>query len=364
MKNPFKFGSVVNEPYFTNRTDEIARIIGILKSENHLILMSPRRYGKSSLIFKAVEQLNRPVIALDIQLVTSTHDLAAQLLKRIYRTYPREKVRQFVKHFRVIPTISLNPVNNSIDINFNPESENLTLIEDVLNLMEKLSRKDKKLIVVFDEFQDLGKIDSALLNQFRSILQHHKMINYIFLGSQESLISEIFEKKSSPFYHFGMVMPLKKIPEIDFEKYLSERFRLITKEYAEISKEILLVSRCHPYYTQQLAYVTWEKVSSEKSVQLLLEDAITELTYSHDNDYERLWVRFNNTDKKLLIGLSQSTSSVLSDKFLRKYDLGASSTAYSSISRLVRDGYIIKNNGDYEIDDPFFSIWIKRRREE
>jgi hypothetical protein len=361
--NPFKFGSIVNEPHFTNRVKEINKVLSILKSENHLILMSPRRYGKSSLIFKVVNQLNRPVLAIDLQLVTSTHDLAAQLLKRLYRIYPTERIRQYVKHFRIIPSISLNPVSNSFDVSFNPESSNLTMIEDVLNLMEKLSKIDKKLIVVFDEFQEITSIDASLLKQFRSIMQHHQKINYVFLGSQESMMRDIFEKKASPFYHFGMLMPLHKIPKIDFEKYLVDGFQSITKENNTIAKEILSVTKCHPYYTQQLAYVAWEKANNKKPDHPIVEKAVSEIIRIHDNDYERIWARFNNTDKKMLIGLSQSSAAALSEKFLREYDLGASSTAFSSLNRLMKSGYVIKGNDINEIDDPFFRLWIRGRRE-
>ncbi len=71
MKNPFKFGTIVDEPYFINRKKEIAKVLSLLGSENHLVVISPRRFGKSSLIFKTVKMVNRPVIAVDMQLVTS-----------------------------------------------------------------------------------------------------------------------------------------------------------------------------------------------------------------------------------------------------------------------------------------------------
>lgn len=81
MKNPFKFGSVVEGDNFTNRIDEIEKIKSILQSDNHLIIISPRRYGKTSLINKIVNELNRPTINFDLQLVTTVEDLSSQLLK-------------------------------------------------------------------------------------------------------------------------------------------------------------------------------------------------------------------------------------------------------------------------------------------
>ncbi len=362
-QNPFKFGSIVDDPFFVNRVKEISRVKSVLNSNNHLIVISPRRFGKSSLIYKVVGQMDRPVIALDLQLITSVEDFAAQLLKRIYRHYPFEKIRQFVKNFQIIPSISLNPVTNDVDISFHPESSSLPMLEDVLNLMEKLSTKRKKIIVVFDEFQEVTRISKELPRRLRSIMQQHNLINYIFLGSQESLIREIFEKKKSPFYHFGLLMPLEKIPEKDFRIYLQKGLKPVVKQDKKVANDIIDFTRCHPYYTQQLAYLVWEILLHQPEKEKPVDQAVSEMIQIHDIDYERLWNSFNKTDKKVMIGLSVSGISPLSDTFNRKYHIGPTSTVYSSIKRLMGTGYITKNKNSYEIDDPFFNSWIKERRE-
>jgi hypothetical protein len=359
--NPFKFGSIVDDQYFTNRTNEIERVKSIIGSQNHLIIISPRRFGKSSLIMKVTGQLDRPVIAIDMQLITSTTDLAAQILKRIYRIFPFEKVRQLVQHFRIIPTITLNPVSNQVEVAFLPDSSNLPLLEDVLNLMEKLSTERKKLLVIFDEFQETRRIDADLMRQLRSVMQQHKLINYVFLGSQESLIKEIFEKKKSPFYHFGMIIQLGKIPEAEFIDYLEKS--LAQDDAANLAKQIVSYTRCHPYYTQQLAFVVWDKCNPDYLSGTPVQDAVKDLIAMHDMDYERWWMALNKTDKKLMIGLSFSGIAPLSEAFYRKYNIGASSTAFSSIKRLMGNGYINKVDNKYEMDDPFFSQWLKERRE-
>lgn len=361
--NPFKFGSIVKDPYFTNREKEVKEIHDVLNSANHLIIIAPRRYGKSSLVLKATENLNRPIISLDLQLITSTQDLAAQLLRRLYRIYPSERIRQFLKNFRIIPSISLNPLNNSVDVSFSPGSTSLTILEDVLNTMEKLSRKNKKLIMVFDEFQEVFRIEKNLIQQLRSVMQYHNNISYVFLGSQESLVREIFEKKRSPFYHFGMIMHLEKISENDFSEYLARGFKPLTRKYEQIGSDILKVSRCHPYYTQQLAFKVWQIIKTDGYTNMTLEYALSEILDTHDMDYERIWVKFNNVDKKILIGLSVSEQFELSSEQLRRFDLGATSTAYSSLTRLIKSGYVIRTKIAYELDDPFLSLWIKKRRE-
>ena len=189
------------------------------------------------------------------------------------------------------------------------------------------------------------------------------MINYVFLGSQESLLREIFEKKKSPFYHFGMVFTLGKIPEPDFGNFLVTRLKPVTNNARTITGQLLEYTSCHPYYTQQLAFVIWEKCRQNKSNDNPVKEAVDELIAMHDMDYERWWSALNKTDKKLVLGLAFSANTPLSEAFYRKYDIGASSTVFSSLKRLMESGYIIKIGSRYELDDPFFVQWLKQKRE-
>lgn len=362
-KNPFKFGSIVEEPYFTNRKVEIDRVKSILKSDNHLIIISPRRFGKTSLIMKVLKEGKRRFIFLDLQLITNTEDLAAQILKRVYRVYPFEKIKQLVKNFRIIPNVTLNPANNEVEISFRAETEGKLPVEDVFNLLEKLSDKSEKLIVVLDEFQEIKSIGKELDSQLRSILQHHKNINYVFLGSQESLMKDIFEKKKSPFYHFGYMLKLDKIPEREFIEYISRGLKKMGVDGEETAKEIVEITKLHPYYTQQLSFNVWELLNGEDKIKYPVAEAMNEIIHHHDMDYERLWNKINRTDKKILIGMALSDTAPLSAEFAKKNFSSATSTVFSGLKRLSGEGLVIKTERGYEIDDPFFKRWIEKRRE-
>ena len=193
-------------------------------------------------------------------------------------------------------------------------------------------------------------------------MQYHKKVNYVFLGSQESMIRDIFEKKKSPFYHFGFLLNLTRINRNDFAAYLENGFKMLKIQSKDIINDILDFTKCHPYFTQQLSFSTWGIVSENPTTDNPVSQAILAILKIHDMDYERLWGSFNNTDKKLLIGLSESGLSPLSESFYRKYDLGASSTVFSSLKRIMKNGYITKIENKYEIDDPFYKYWITSRR--
>ena len=221
MMNPFQFGVLVDNEYFTDRINELREVQMSLNSANHLILISPRRFGKSSLVAKAVKMSGRPCLSLNMQNMLSVEDFASKLLRELFRLYPMERIRHLMTHFRIIPTVSTNPITNGVDVSFQPVMNSMVLLEDAMNLIEKVSTENKKLVVVLDEFQEILNIRKGLDKQLRSIMQEQQHLNYILLGSQESMMTDIFERKKSPFYHFGKLMRLNKIPYDDFKEYIA-----------------------------------------------------------------------------------------------------------------------------------------------
>lgn len=351
MKNPFKFGVLVDNEFFTDRNEELKEVLRTLDSENHLILISPRRFGKSSLVAKAVKASGRPCISLNMQNMLSVNDFASKLLRELFRQYPMERIRHLMSHFRFVPTVSTNPVTNSVDVSFQPVINSMVLLEDAMALIEKVSTEDKRLIVVFDEFQEILNIRQGLDKQLRSIMQEHEHLNYVLLGSQESMMTEIFERKKSPFYHFGKLMHLNKIPYDDFKEYVSSRLPLKEQEKLnDIVEEILSFTGLHPYYTQQLSAQVWDMMSYEAMVDGVVAEAISNIVRTHDLDFERLWLNFNRTDRTIMMNLSKGINPLQNRQV-------ATSTSFSGIKRLMKNGYVIRVT-DYEIEDPFFKEWI------
>lgn len=350
MENPFKFGTIVEEEYFTDRVKEVAYIEQFVKSANHLVLISPRRFGKSSVVAKAVKQSGRQHITVNIQQVTSVSDFSAKLLKEFFKVHPLERVRHLITHFRVIPTVSTNALTGSMDVSFQPGVDETMLIEDVLTLIEKAHSDDNRLIVVLDEFQEIRDLAPKLDKQLRSIMQEQKHINYILLGSQESMMTDIFENKKSPFYHFGELMRLGKLPRTDFHQYLSERLAsCYAKTHSDLADRILDYTDCHPYYSQQLAANVWQIGVLQPETPDPVRKAINQIVMTHSLDYERLWMNFKRTNKWILQRL-------VSQKTMQTGEY-RTSTIYSALKRLQKDGYVIYSD-HYEVEDPFFKEWI------
>ena len=352
MENPFKFGTIVEEEYFTDRIEEVASISHFLNSANHLILISPRRFGKSSVIAKAVKETGRKNITINLQQVTSVADLSAKLLREFFKVHPLERIRHLITHFRIIPTITSNPLTGAMDVSFQPGVDSSILLEDVMALIENAHTEQERIIVVLDEFQEIIDLAPRLDKMLRSIMQEQKHINYILLGSQESMMTEIFERKKSPFYHFGQLMRLGKLPRNDFHHYLSERLRgCFTEKSEELADRILDYTDCHPYYSQQLAFNVWNIGTLQPEKEDAIKEAINNIVIIHGLDYERLWMNLSRTSKWILQRLA-SNSVLQTGEY-------PTSTIYSALKRLQKDGYVIYSDR-YELEDPFFKEWILR----
>ena len=352
MNNPFKFGTIVEEEYFTDRIEEVAYISHFVDSANHLILISPRRFGKSSVVAKAVKQSGRKSITVNLQQVTSVADLSAKLLREFFKVHRIERIRHLLSHFRIIPTVTTNAITGTIDVSFQPGVDASVLLEDVMDLIEKTHSQQDRIIVVLDEFQEILDLDPRLDKKLRAIMQNQKNINYILLGSQESMMTDIFEKKKSPFYHFGELMRLGKLPREDFHSYLSERLKeCFPNNSNELADHILDYTVCHPYYSQQLAANVWNIGILQPEKEDVIGTAIDYIVTSHGHDYERLWMNFNRTNKWILQRLAQNGTLQTGEH--------RTSTIYSALKRLQKDGYVIYTDR-YELEDPFFREWIIR----
>ena len=352
MENPFKFGTVVEAEYFTDRVKEVNYINQFIQSPIHLILISPRRFGKSSVVAKAITQSGRKSITVNIQQVVSVADLAAKLMREFFKVHPMERIRHLITHFRIIPTVTTNALTGTVDVSFQPGVDATILLEDVMELMEKAHTESDRLVVVLDEFQEILDLAPRLDKKLRAIMQEQKHINYILLGSQESMMTDIFEKKKSPFYHFGELMRLGKLPRDNFHEYLTVRLEnCFPNNHDELADDILDYTGSHPYYTQQLASNVWQIGMLQPEQKDVLHVAVDRIVTTHGLDYERLWLNFKRTNKWILQRLASNGNLQTGEH--------RTSTVYSALKRLQKDGYVIYSDR-YEIEDPFFKEWILR----
>ena len=363
--NPFRFGSVVSGEYFTDRKKEIKEIVSEIKSGQHIVLMSPRRYGKTSLVHEAMKASGAKGFRINMELIADEVDLANYYVRNALSLSKFEKIKYYLKNLKIQPYIQIQPMTNEISVSFSTETRSIsTLLSDTLQLPEIIARGiKKKIVIVFDEFQEIRRISSILERKMRGTFQNHQNITYIFIGSQESMIREIFQNRKNPFYKFGRHISLKKIPRNEFADFIVERFLSQKIDARRIVEDILEFTDCHPYYTQQLCHEIYILTEQKILTKGIIDKAVGQITTEHHADYSRWWNSLTNTERKVIIGIASGNCNPTSQEFIRRYSIRSTSTSGSVVSKLIASGTLIKKEGKkVEIEDPFWKEWVLKNR--
>lgn len=363
--NPFKFGSVVRGEYFVDREVEIKEIISGVRTGQHTVLISPRRFGKSSLINRVMEEARMKWFQIDLELITDEVDLANYYVKKTLSLSRFEQIKHYLKSLSIQPSIQIQPEKNEISVSFSPEEKNTSaILLDSLQLPEIMAKKMKKRIaIVFDEFQEIRRISAGLERKMRGVFQHHQNVSYVFIGSQESMIREIFQNRKNPFYRFGRQMVLDKIPEDELKAFIISRFSSQKIDAAPIANDILRFTDSHPYYTQQLCHEIYILNEENRLNREIIGQSVNQIITEHHADYSRWWGRLSNTERKIMIGIASGDCKPTSQGFIRRYGIKSSSTSGSAVNRLSNSGILVKRDGEeFRIEDIFWKEWILNNR--
>ena len=290
MANPFTIG-IARKDSFCNRQQEIKDLIDFANSGQDVVLYSPRRYGKSSLVFQVLRELEKNkfiTVYLDLFPISSEHDLisrfAASVIKGIGRgADPRTfKERIMNLFYRLIPSFEVKPDGLSISVKFDRSTNIELLLDDLMKgTYNFVKRKKLRACVALDEFQEITELPESkkIEGILRSHMQLHKEISYFFIGSRRRIIKDIFTDKNRPFYKSAFLYRLKDLPKHEFIAFIEKKFKQTGKNCPfNFAEEIYNMTEGYPYYVQKLSLLAWnftEKVSTpdniQKAYRLLLE---------------------------------------------------------------------------------------------
>jgi hypothetical protein len=371
MNAPFIFGKIAIRNNFIDRKKEIKHLKTNFYSGSNTILISPRRWGKSSLVKKAGDEVvkenqNYRVVFIDMFNIRSEEDfyksLSETLIKAVSGKFEEivENSKKFFKQW--IPKITFSPDTQqeiSFGLDWRDVSENP---DEILNMAEAISVEKKiNIIVCIDEFQNIGyfKEPLAFQKKLRSHWQNHQKTTYCLFGSKRHMLMEFFASPSMPFYKFGDLMFLDKIETKYWEKFIVETFSATGKKISKkLAVKIALLSENHPYYVQQLAQLTWlrtEKRATEKVITDAIESLVLQLSMLFQNITESL----STTQINFLNAVIHNVKQFSSQDTIEKFRLGTSANVIKIKRVLISKEIIDERNGKIEILDPIYAKWLK-----
>ena len=371
MKKSFIYGVSVSGENFTDRVQETRRLAMDFENGVNVILISPRRMGKTSLVKKVQAQVNQDrirVIYLDIYDCRSEYDFynkfATTILKETSGKMELflDSVRQFLT--RLSPKISFSPDPNmdySVSLGITPKDYSP---EEILNLPEQIGAKmNTHIVVCIDEFQQVGEWSESLVVQkrMRSVWQHQQHTSYCLFGSKKHLLTNLFQNKRMPFYHFGDTIYLEPISTNDWVPFICGKFAEKGKHIAtEWAGRICTTVSNHSSYVQQLAWNVMVNTESEVTEEIFLQ-ALSELLAQCTPLFIQQIQGLTTYQMNLIRCLCQGVHKDFTSKeVLETYQLGSKSNI-SRLKKALIEKEIIEEEGDtIVLSDPVFAIWFKK----
>ena len=368
---PFVFGVAASGDNFTDRERETARLLNNFRHGVNTVLISPRRWGKTSLVRKvcrlaASDALK--VVYLDVFSCRSEGDFYESFAKAVLKqTSSRfdewlENARQFLS--RVSPKISFGAdpaADFSLSLELTPKNDD---VDEVLQLPEKIARKRGcRIVVCIDEFQQIGEFPDSKTFQkrLRSVWQLQQSVSYCLFGSKKHLMNELFERKSLPFYKFGDVVYLQKISTAHWVQYICSRFEATGKRISPAwAEKICQTVDNHSSYVQQLAWLVWTHTGSETAAQdfeAACQDLIDQNTPLFEKQTESLTTYQLNFLRAMIGGIR---SEFTTQEVLQKYQLGSSANVSIIKRALVKKELIDVEKDGVVFSDPVMAVWLQR----
>jgi len=375
MKNPFVYGEVVTGENFADREREMAELIRDLKQGERIFLVSPRRYGKTSLLINVLIKLQEEglfTVYLDLYKAPSFAQFLELYAQEIARATERrlESIIRLLKELLpgLRPKIEIASNGKpTISIDFKaPDRDLFQLAEKVIEAPQKLStKKGKRFVVAFDEFQEIQNFNKETVEKLmRANLQHHSNVAYLFAGSKKHLIYSMISNRSRAFYKMGKLMPLNKIPPAIFASFLEQKF-IDTGYIVEegLIDMVLEITENYPYNAQLLCHKLWDWCIDSKKVTFnLLDPVLNQILAEESPLYIALWDSLSLHQRRTLQAIvSRGGKKVFSHSFIEENNLGAYSSLQTSIKLLIKKGILDKENDTYVFTDVFFKEWIRRK---
>jgi hypothetical protein len=373
--NPFRFGDLALDEAFADRTGELAELTADMRNGQNVVVFAPRRYGKSSLVLRAAgEALAHGVLVAycDLMRTPTKERFAAALAKTIYEDLASpagqllERATALFRGLRVTPTIEVDPESAMLRFTFDARRRRAADIDDTIERLLELPQeiaadRERRAVVVLDEFQEVVKLDRDFPNLMRSVFQAQPEVGHVYLGSKRHVLDRIFNDRNEPFWRSAKRLELGLIPREEFARFLRRRFEETDRGISGPALDRLLeVTGGHPYATQELAYSTWQVVlagryAHESDVDMALAGVLR----GERNHFATLWDRATEQQRLLLLALAYEPGFPYSVAYQDRYGLESSSHVQRALTSLSREELVGRDEeGRWRIVEPFLAEWL------
>jgi hypothetical protein len=378
-ENPFVYGEIVPAAAFVDREAELARLVADLSDSQKIFLISPRRYGKSSLVRQALGALGRRRIAT-LEFTVSSFSSYVAFLEGYTRALAgldtrSERARSWIRDLfsGVKPELRLEASGDSTGLSISfptvrTQRDAVRLAEEVFALPGRIAQRlGRRLAIALDEFQAIASYDGGSVEQaLRAAVQQQRQVGYVFAGSEPSLMEQMVGPRR-PFYKAGPVMRLGKIPPDVFAEFVEDRFRRSgLKVEPGFGAAIVELAGNLPYDVQRLAHESWDDAVRLRRRGVALEDlhaTLHRLLAEQDTLFEAAWQRLTLVQRAALRAVVVERGvEMLSADTRTRHRLGGASSVQAALAALQRVDLVARDEqGHYVVIDSLMREWVARK---
>lgn len=372
LNNPFVTAGYIPEEYFCDRNEETEKLIKYLYNNNNIVLISPRRMGKSGLILHTFSRKemkeNFATIYIDILQTSSLKEFVFILGKAVFDNLVPKTTKFITSFFQSLKSLSgkitfdaitgLPSFNVMLGEITNPQ---LTL-DEIFQYIEKV---DKRVVVAIDEFQQIIKYPEKNIEaMLRTYIQQCGNANFIFSGSERHIMQEIFLSHARPFYNSAGVMILEAIPKAIYLKFAEDNFQKDGRKVDYKALESLYdLFEGYTFYLQKTLNMAYaDQRPGEVCDEELINKSINNILEANSVIYREVLSNMPERQKELFyaLALEKNNIELTSSAFIRKYNLLSASSVQSASKSLLEKEYITRSGKKYELNDKFFALWIRK----
>ncbi len=370
--NPFIVTGKIEPEYFCDRVNESARLVKSITNGNNLVIISPRRMGKTGLIQFCYDKSEiceeYYTFFIDILHTSSLREFTYLLGREIYETLLPSSKKMANLFIQTIKSISgkfgFDPMTNLPT--FNVELGDIERPEYTLDeIFQYLSNADKPCIVAIDEFQQIAKYPEKNIEALlRTHIQKSVNSHFIFAGSERHMMQEMFTSAARPFYHSADILELRAIvPEI-YIPFIVDHFEKRNRRIdAENVEKVYNLFQGHTYYIQKTFNESFaDTLESEECTLEIIQNAINNMIASNDTIFREILSNIPEKQKELLYAIAKDGKAerITSASFVKRHKLSSASSVQSAAKKLLERDIITEINKVFSVTDRLFAMWINK----
>ena len=366
----FTYGKPAKGTSFTDREKECGQLVDNFKYGINTFLISPRRWGKTSLVLKAMNEAGSAellTVFVDVFKCKSPSEFCQKVASAVLsQTSGKiEEAAGYVRDFLSRVTLGMNLSPDSASGNFSFSialSEERLDLEEKLNLPQKIAqRKNVRILVCIDEFQQIGEFDDTLSFQklLRTVWQHQTNVTYCLFGSKKHMMEKLMDSEDKPFYKFGDTIYLKRIPLEYWTPYIAGKFAEGGKSISdEMCKMICEKVDYNSYYVQQLSWFVFRSCTSEATLDAL-DDGVDEMIAQNSALFEARTEHLTAYQMNYLRAVSSGVHEGLtSSRNISRFKLGSSANCAVLKQALIEKDLIVVEDRKVYLTDPAMALWL------